>query len=64
MREEFTPPQTADLLWKHILARTQGKYESIGEYVALMNCLFDRMPTEVSDTSQLQVLRKKILAFY
>lgn len=64
LKEEFLPPHTGDLLWRQILTRTQGKDESIGIYVAIMTSLFDRMPTNVSDTLRMKVLRTNILPFY
>lgn len=64
MREQFIPPHISDQLWKQILNRTQGPDEPMGLYVAAMTKLFDRMPTPVSDTLRLKVLRANILPFY
>lgn len=62
MKEEYVP--SAEKLWQQILLRTQGSTESIGLYVAIMTGLFDRMPTRVTDSLRMQVLRKNILPFY
>lgn len=62
MKEEYVP--SADKLWQQILSRTQGASESIGLYVAIMTSLFDRMPTHVSDSLRMQVLRRNILPFF
>lgn len=64
MREQFIPPHISDQLWKQILNRTQGPDEPVGIYVAAMTKLFDRMPTTVSDSLRLRVLRANILPFY
>lgn len=64
MRDEFVPPNFADKLWKQILSRTQGSDEPIGIFVAAMTQLFDRMPTTVSDTLRLKVLRCNMLPFF
>lgn len=62
MKDEYIP--SADKLWQQILARTQGESESVCLYVAIMIGLFDRMPTLVTDSLRLQVLRKNILPFF
>lgn len=64
MREEFVPSHLSDKLWQQILQRTQGSDEPIGIYVAAMSKLFDRMPTPVSDSLRLKVLRSNILPFF
>lgn len=62
LKEEYVP--RPDVLWKQIMARTQGENESVGLYVAVMTGLFNRMPTVVSNTLKMQVLLKNILPFY
>lgn len=62
LKEEYVPP--AEKLWEQILNRTQGVTESIGLYVATMTTLFDRMPTPVTSSLRMQVLRKNILPFF
>lgn len=45
LREEFHPPDYDMEIYEEIRKRTQGKFESIGIYFALMTTLFGNLTT-------------------
>jgi len=49
---------------EEIKARTQGRTETIGIYLATMENLFTRLTSPLSESDQLKILQRNILPFY
>lgn len=64
LREEFQPHDYDFQLWEEIKRRTQGKDESLGYYVAVMENLFRRLNEPVSEATKLAVLLRNLAPFY
>ena len=66
LRKEFLPLNYHEILWEEVRARKQGKKESMGEYVANMMSLFERLEflEPVTDGMKLRVLKNNLAPFY
>lgn len=64
LREEFQPFNYEFLLWEEIKRRTQGSDETIGLYIAVMENLFKRLRSPVSDNAKLAILLRNLNPFY
>lgn len=66
LRNEFLPLDYFENLWEEIRSRKQGKRELMGEYVANMIALFERMEMlePVKDEVKLAILKKNLAPFY
>lgn len=64
LRAEFLPPDYDDRLTEEIRHRTQGKDESIGVYVAVMEGLFSRLSEGWEMEKKMKLLRRNIHPFY
>ena len=64
LRAEFLPPGYEERLWAEIRGRTQGQSETIGIYVSVMQCLFDRLSEQCSEETKLKQIRRNLSPFY
>lgn len=64
LREQFQPPDYNSRLFEEIKKRTQGREENIGIYVAIMENLFSRLSTQLSEQSRLQIVLKNLTPYY
>lgn len=64
MRKEFLPSDYDDKLTDEIKRRTQGKDETIGTYIAVMQSLFSRLTTQMTEEQKLKILKKNVTPFY
>lgn len=64
LREEFLPFDYEDRLLAEIHRRTQGKDESIGLYLSIMDSMFSRLAIPPSASFRLNVLMRNLAPFY
>lgn len=64
MKEEFLPSDYSERLWEQIKKRTQGENESVGLYLAVMDNLFNRLNSHVSETVRLRTICRNLLPYY
>lgn len=64
LKDEFQPPDYNIRLFDEIKKRTQGRDETIGVYVAIMETLFNRLSANISEETKLNILLKNITPFY
>ena len=66
LHKEFLPLNYHETLWEEIRSRKQAKKEPIGEYVANMMALFERLEflEPVTDERKLTVLKNNLAPFY
>lgn len=66
LRKEFLPLDYQENLWDELRSRKQGKKELMGEYVANMVALFERLETlePITDEVKLSILKKNLAPFY
>lgn len=64
LKLEFQPPGYDDRLWEEIKHRTQGRNETIGMYVSVMQGLFSRLNERCGEAKVLEVIRQNLTPFY
>lgn len=64
LRLAYQPSNYDDQLFNEILKRTQGPQENIGQYVAAMQGLFDRLSVSLVEETRLRILMQNIAPFY
>lgn len=64
LRLDFQSPSYEEDLWTEIRQRTQGPTERVGIYIATMENLFSRLPTQPSEREKLAILRKNISPYF
>lgn len=64
LERDYLPDGFDDLLWEEIKVRTQGRDESIHEYVAVMKRLFNRLARPPHATTILKYVRRNLLPRY
>lgn len=62
--ESFQSPLYQDELMEEIKKRTQGKYENVTIYIAIMQNMFRRLPNKLSESQKLAILLKNIQPYY
>lgn len=60
----FLPPEYDEQLLSEIKSRKQGHSETISVFVAIMQNLFNRLSTRLSEIEQLKIIRRNILPKY
>lgn len=64
LKEEYLPPDYDDRLLDEIKRRTQDPKESIGSYVTVMEGLFSRMTSSMSEDKKLSILMRNLAPLY
>lgn len=64
LRLEFLPLDYDDRLWEEIRARSQGKDETIGVFVAVMEGMFGRLRQRSEMEVKLRMLKRNMAPFY
>jgi hypothetical protein len=60
----FQRPYYQDELLEEIRNRTQGKYENVNIYVAVMQNMFKRLPERLNELQKVSILLKNIQPYY
>lgn len=64
LREEYLPPRYDQKLFDEIKKRTQGKGESIGMYMAVMQNMFARLQIDIPESTKLEIMTQNIAPYY
>ncbi len=63
LREQFLPYDYEDRLWEEIRRRSQGKDETIGIYLAVMDNLFSRLTYPADEKRRLNIILRNLNPF-
>ncbi|KAL1140015.1 hypothetical protein AAG570_006992, partial [Ranatra chinensis] len=64
LRQEFEDEDCEDRLMAEIMSRTQGPDEQFGTYVAIMKTYFSRLPSPLSETKKLHILKRGVSPYF
>lgn len=64
LKHTFQSPFYQDELLKEIYSRTQGKQESVTIYIAVMQNMFNRLPSKLSEREQISIILKNLQPSY
>nr|CAI5841980.1 unnamed protein product [Callosobruchus analis] len=61
LKQMFQPYDYEYSLWDEIRRRTQGAQERVGNYIVVMENLFRKLPTPVSESTKLNLIMRNLL---
>lgn len=64
LKSDFLPSDFNERLWDEVTSRTQGSQERIAVYFAVMENLFNRLTSSVSESTKLKIIRRNLQPYF